>query len=170
MAILDTGFLSSFFKVGKLDFFLKVLDVKHVVIPSTVYEELKKAKFFDEMVCLFAFSENDLDNKRFILVKNVDLIVLQDGFTDEERIMLGKGELGCFVLANESGETIFVDDSKARTIAKEKGLKVVSLPSFLLYSKRKHFTSLEELKEIIHDLKAKDCYEFSEDVKMTLLE
>ena len=46
MAILDTDFLSSFFKIGKLDLILKTLDLKNVTIPSTVYKELKEAKFF----------------------------------------------------------------------------------------------------------------------------
>lgn len=68
MAILDTDFLSSFFKIGKLNLILKALDLKHVTIPSTVYEELKEAKFFDEIVSLFAFKEKELSDDKFIFV------------------------------------------------------------------------------------------------------
>ena len=168
MAILDTDFLSSFFKIKKIDLILKALNLKHVVIPSTVYEELEKSKFFDEIVSLFAFKEKELSDRRFILVKNVDLSTLE-GFKEEETIILGKGELGCFVLGKNK-ETILIDDSKARSVAKEKGLKVVSVPSFLLYCKRKSIVSLSELKQIVSDLRAKDYYEFSEDIKKTLLE
>jgi predicted nucleic acid-binding protein len=169
MVILDTDFLSSFFKIRKLNLILKTLNLKHITIPSTVYEELKKAKFFDEIISLFAFKKKDLTNERYILVKNVDLSELTN-FTEEEITLLGKGELGCFLLANRSGETVFIDDNKARMVAKEKGLKVVSLPSFLLFCKKKGVISLDELKHIVNDLKAEAYYEFTEDVKKTLLE
>ena len=169
MAILDADFLSSFFKIGRLDLILKALNLKHVTVASTVYEELKEAKFFNEIVSLFTFKEKELSDERFILVKNVDLSALEH-FTEEETITLGKGELGCFVLAKKSGETVLIDDNGARAVAREKGLKVVSLPSFLLFCKRKNIVSLDGLKEIVNDLKANDYYEFSEDVKKTLLE
>lgn len=170
MAILDTDFLSSFFKIGKLNLILKALDLKHVTIPSTVYEELKEAKFFDEIVSLFAFKEKELSDDKFIFVKNVDLSSLKENFTEEETITLGKGELGCFVLAKKSGDNVLIDDDRARAIAKEKGLKVMSIPSFLLYCKRKNVISLDGLKQIVNDLKAKDYYEFSEEIKNMLLE
>ena len=168
MAILDTDFLSSFFKIGKIDLILKALNVKSVTVPSTVYEELKEAKFFDEIVSLFAFKEKDLSDRRFILVKNADLGTLE-GFTEEETTILGKGELGCFVLG-KNGEIILIDDSKARSVAKEKGLKVVSVPSFLLHCKRKNIVYVDDLKQIVESLKAKDYYEFTEEVKKTLLD
>ena len=145
MVILDTDFLSSFFKIRKLHMILKAMNLKHLVIPSTVYEELKEAKFFDEIASLFAFKAKDLSDKKFILVKNAVLSTLEN-FTEEETTTLGKGELGCLILAKRSGETVLIDDSKARAAAKEKGLKVVSLPSFLLYCKRKNILSLDELK------------------------
>ncbi len=169
MAILDTDFLSSFFKIERLDLILKALNLEHVVIPSTVYEELKESKFFDEIIHLFAFIEKELSDKRFILVKNVDLSTLAN-FTEEETISLGRGELGCFMLAKQSEETIFIDDNKARMVAKDKELKVVSIPSFLLYCKRKNLVSFDQMKQIIDNLKTKDHYEFSEEIKKTLLE
>ncbi|MDP1694783.1 MAG: hypothetical protein Q8L34_04550, partial [Candidatus Woesearchaeota archaeon] len=88
MAILDTDFLSAFFKIGRLHLLLKALDLKHIIIPSTVYEELKETQFFDEIVSLFAFKEDELDDNRFILVKHVDLSSLKTEFTEEETITL----------------------------------------------------------------------------------
>ena len=168
MAILDTDFLSSFFKIGKLDLILRALNLEYVTVPSTVYEELKKAKFFDDIVSLFAFKEEELSHKKFILIKNVNLGVLAD-FTEEERITLGKGELGCFVLGKNK-ELILIDDSKARTVAEKKNLKVVSVSSFLLYCKKNNIISVDELKQIIDDLKVKDYYEFTDEIKKILLE
>ncbi len=57
MTIIDTDFLSSFFKIGKLKLILKALNIRHIIIPSTVYEEVKEAKFFNEIAPLFAFEE-----------------------------------------------------------------------------------------------------------------
>ncbi len=169
MAILDTDFLSSFFKIGRLKLVLKALNVKKVVVPSTVYEELKEAKFFNAISSLFAFNEKELDEDRFILVKPVDLIEWKANFTKEETITLGKGELGCFVLAKNTGDTILIDDQRARVVAKGKGLKVASIPAFLLFCKKKNVVSLDELKQIVNDLKAKDYYEFSEESRELLL-
>lgn len=170
MVILDTDFLSSFFKIRKLNLILKVLDLKYMIILSTVHEELKDAKFFDEIVSFFAFKEEDLDENRFILVKDVDLTLLKNDFTDEEIISLGKGELGCFLLAKKNSDSVLIDDQKARFVAKEKYLKVVSVPAFLLYCKIKAVVSLDEMKQVVEDLKNKDYYKFSDEVKKMLLE
>ena len=169
MTILDTDFLSSFFKIGKLKLVLRALNLKHVVTPSTVYEELKESKFFNEISSLFAFNEKELSDDRFILIKTVDLIEWRENFTKEETIMLGKGELGCFMLAENSGDTILIDDQRARVIAKGKGLKVVSIPAFLLFCKKKNVVSLDEIRKIVEDLKEMDYYEFSEESRELLL-
>ena len=89
MTILDTDFLSSFFKIGKLKLVLRALNLKHVVTPSTVYEELKESKFFNEISSLFAFNEKELSDDRFILIKTVDLIEWRENFTKEETGKLG---------------------------------------------------------------------------------
>jgi len=168
MAILDTDFLSSFLKIGKLKLVLRALNLKHVVIPSTVYEELKETKFFNEISSVFAFDEKELNENRFILVKTVDLMEWKENFTKEETITLGKGELGCFVLAENSGDTILIDDQRARVVAKEKGLKVVSISAFLLFCKRRNVVSFNEIRKIVEDLKEKDYYEFSEESRELL--
>ncbi len=169
MPILDTDFLSSFFKIGKLKLVLKALNVKHIVVPSTVYEELKEAKFFNEISSLFAFNEKGLNEDRFILVKTVDLIECKYNFTKEETITLGNGELGCFILAENSRDTILIDDQRARLVAKGKGLKVVSIPTFLLFCKRRNVVSFDEIRKIVGDLKEEDYYEFSEELRELLL-
>lgn len=170
MAILDADFLSSFFKIGKLKLVLKALNVKQIVVPSTVYEELKDAKFFNEISSLFAFNEKELDEDRFILVEPIDLTEEKANFTKEETITLGKGELGCFVLAKNTGDTILIDDQRARVIAKGKGLKVASIPAFLLFCKKKNVVSFDSIREIVEELKERDYYEFSEESRRLLLD
>lgn len=165
MAILDTDFLSSFFKVGKIKLILKALQIEHIVVPSTVYDELKEAQFFNEIASLFVFDKNELNKEKFILVKAIEG---EANFTKEEMNNLGKGEIGCFILAKNINDTILIDDQKARIIAKKKGLKVVSISTFLLFCKKKKILSSENIREIVAELKEKDYYEFSDDVKQTL--
>lgn len=109
-----------------------------------------------------------MNEERFILVKTVDL--WEENFSREEMATLGKGELGCFILAKNSGDIILIDDQRARGIAAEKGLKVVSIPAFLLFCKRKKIISEDGVREIVEELKEKDYYEFSEEFRDLLLE
>lgn len=169
MVILDTDFLSSFMKIGRLKLVLKALDAKHVIIPSTVYGELKGAAFFNALTSSFAFHEGELSDERFILVKTVDAVEGEANFSEEEIRTLGKGELGCFILAKRSGDTILIDDQRARAIAKEKGLHAVSIPTFLLFCKREHVIPLDGIKGIVEALKEKDYYELSEESRALLL-
>jgi len=69
MIVLDTDFFSSFFKIGRLRLILDVSGEEKLVIPKTVYDELKWTGFFDEILCGISFSEDDLNNERYILVK-----------------------------------------------------------------------------------------------------
>ena len=89
MAIADTGFLSSFSKIGRLRLILKALKLKSIVVPSTVYEELKNSGFFEDISRLFAFKELDLTEQSFILVRHVDLSSLSSHFSREELNFLG---------------------------------------------------------------------------------
>ena len=169
MAILDADFLSYYFKIGRLKLVLKALNVKHVVIPSTVYEELREAKFFSDIASLFVFNENELNDDIFILVKTIDLDKWNENLTKEEAIALGNGERGCFILAENSRDIILIDDQKARVVAKGKGLKVASIPSFLLFCKMKNVVSLNDIRKVIEELKERDYYEFSEESMEFLL-
>ncbi len=48
-------------------------------------------------------------------------------------------------------------------------LKAISIPTFLLWYKRKRKISVEEIKGIIKDLREKDFYAFSKEVEEELL-
>ena len=169
MIVLDTDFFSSFFKIGRLKLILDVSGEENVVIPGTVYDELKRTSFFDEILYRVAFSEDDIDDERYILVKKVDLSICDSFIGSEEMTGLGKGELGCMVLAKEHGAEILISDRHARQIARDKRLKAISIPTFLLRYKRKRKISIEEIKGIIKDLREKDFYAFSKEVEGELL-
>lgn len=169
MIVLDTDFFSSFFKIGRLKLILDVSGEEKLVIPKTVYDELKRTRFFDEILLRIAFSEDDLSDERYILVKKVDLSICANFIDPKEITSLGKGELGCMVLAKEHGAEILISDRHARQTARDKKLKAISIPAFLLRYKRKRKISIEEIKGIIEDLRDKDFYAFGKEVEEELL-
>jgi len=169
MIVLDTDFFSSFFKIGRLELILDISGEEKLVIPETVYDELKRTSFFDEILYRIVFTEDDLSDERYILVKRVDLTICDNFLEPKEMTGLGKGELGCMMLAKEHGAVILLSDGHARRIARDKKLKAISIPTFLLRYKRKRKISVEEIKEIIKDLREKDFYAFSKEVEEKLL-
>lgn len=168
MIIVDTGFLSSLLKINKLKLILDALNAENIVIPSTVYEELRKTKSFSDLLSMLAFSENDLSKERFILVKHVDLERISQFFKPEKISGLGKGEISCMLLAKKFGGKVLMDDRCAVKTAKEEGINVVSLPTFIVYCKNEGVLSKREVQQIINDLKKKDFYEFPREVKRIL--
>jgi len=72
---------------------LAVSGEKKQVIPKTVYDELKRTSFFDEILYRVAFSEDALSDERYILVKKVDLSICGSFIDSKERTGLGKGEI-----------------------------------------------------------------------------
>lgn len=169
MAIADTGFLSSFSKIGRLKLILKALKLKSIVVPSTVYEELKNSGFFEDISRLFAFKELDLTEQSFILVRHVDLSSLSSHFSREELNFLGRGELGCFMLARKTGDIVLIDDRVAGDFAKKSNIKAASIPSFLLYCKNHGILSSGEIRQVMEDLRKKDYYQFSREIRDMLL-
>lgn len=170
MVLLDTDFASSFFKIGKLKFILTALKIQYLTMPSTVHEELKNALFFDRISPHFAFREKEVDDIKFILIREVNLNEMKEFLKEEKVSFLGQGELGCFLLAKKNNDKILIDDSHARKAAEEQGLKVVSIPAFLSYCKNNNILSNQDIKSIIKDLKEKDYYRFNQEVESKLIE
>lgn len=48
--VLDTGFISSLFKINRLDLLKKFFDVKTASTPNAVLVELSKARFFKDLL------------------------------------------------------------------------------------------------------------------------
>ena len=61
-----------------------------------------------------------------------------------------------------------MNDRKATQVAESKGVTVIDITIFLLYGKNNNTISLTTLKELLAQLKEKDHYNFSEEVKRIL--
>ncbi len=160
MIIVDTGFLSSLFKINRLELLKKHFEAEHVVIPNAVFEELSKTDFFAELIHFIAVNEDYMDERHWILVKKAEIEI------DEEK--LGGGEKEAISLAKKHNALLLIDDRTARSVAKSVGVMTATLPEFLLDCKDAHSLSKDNISIIIGLLEEKDFYKFKNDVLMRL--
>lgn len=95
-----------------------------------------------------------------ISVKDHDLKRSYDEF--------GRGEIACIEVCREQ-DLILMDDRKAKEFAHKRGKSCFDLPTFLYTCNKKEIIDQAELKEIIKELKEKDYYELSSEVRELLL-
>jgi predicted nucleic acid-binding protein len=127
MIIVDTGFLSSLYKINRLELIKKHFKVDYVVISNATFIELSKTKFFTDLMRHIAIDEDLLDEKYWILIKKSD-IKISDG-------RLGNGEKEAISIAlveNNQDVLLLIDDRTARAVAKREGIMTATLPEFLL--------------------------------------
>lgn len=160
MIIVDTGFLSSLFKINRLKHIKAHFGAEYVVILNAVFEELSKTEFFAELIQFISVNEDYLDEKHWILVKQVESDM------DEEDLECGERE--AISLAKKHNALLLVDDRAARSVAKSEGVMTATLPKFLLDCKDAHSWSKEDILTIIMLLEEKDFYKFKKEVFMRL--
>jgi len=154
MVIADTDFLSSFVKIGRVNLVFKAFNINKITIPGAVLHELEKAPFFNTILGLIDSSK--------IEVKSIEINNLSEEF--------GAGELESIALAQQTNDVLLMNDQSAIKYAEQMDVAVLDVPTFLLYCKKKNILSKKEIQEIITELKIKDYYEFSDDVKRVLLQ
>lgn len=152
--IADTDFLSAFLKVDRLELVFKALETKEIVIAGTVLHEIEQASVYSQLLDFL----QSKDKK--VIVKKVTIPVSDD---------FGRGELESISLAEESDGLLLMNDRKAAKFAESRGITVMDIPIFLFHCKTSNHLSSKELTQIIKDLKEKDYYEFSMEVKEKLL-
>ncbi len=154
MIIADADFLSAFLKIDQLNLVFTALETKEIVVTEAVLDELKQAPVYEKLLRALS-SENEK-----IVVKKVKAVRSEN---------LGRGELESITLAKNTSSLLLMDDRKAAKFAEGEGVTVMDVPIFLLHCKTGNFVSSAKIKEIIGQLKEKDYYEFSEEVKETLI-
>ena len=155
LIVSDTDFLSSFAKIDELELVFRVFKTKEIVITEAVYNELKEAPVFDLLLTYFSAKENK------IIIKKVSAKGVPES--------LGEGERASISLAKDKKAKLLMDDRDAGEYTEKVGVKVIDIPSFLFYCKRKKILNTPQLKTIISKLKAKDFYEFERGVEKALV-
>lgn len=158
--VLDTGFISSLFKINRLDLVKKLFDVKTVSIPNAVLIELTEARFFKDFLSIVSPNYYSIADERWIIVEDSKPI---------EDVYRGMGEREAISLALSRDAVLLIDDQAAKERAIEMGVKAFDLNMFLQACKEKGLIPQEEMKTIIRDLKEKDYYDFKNSVEKRLL-
>lgn len=148
--VIDTDFLSSFLKIGRLRLIKDFFNVDCVSIPLAVFTEIGKTDLVDKLI--------ETDWIKIKTVKNLNYANLNSNNFDA----LGAGEQECMMLCKDSQRHILlINDKKARQVATSGGMSVLNVFAFLLACKRSKFIDNDEIFRIIDDLKKKDYFEFS---------
>ena len=154
MIIADTDFLSAFLKIGRLGLVFKALETKEIIIAGAVFHEVEQAPVYSKL--LDALQSKD----QKIIVKKVTASDSED---------FGRGEIESISLAEKFNGLLLMNDRKAAKYAESRGITVMDIPIFLLHCRTNNYLSNKDLTQIIKDLKEKDYYEFSAEVKEKLL-
>lgn len=154
MIVSDTDFLSSFAKIEEVNLIFGVFNTKEIVVGGSVYDELKESPMFDLLLPYFSSKENKITVKK-ISAKNLPE-------------HLGPGERESITLAKENKAKLLMNDKVAGKYAEKIGVKVIDIPAFLFHCKKKKILDTSQLKTMISKLKAKDFYDFEEEVKKAL--
>ncbi len=150
--ICDTDFLSSFLKIKRLELVRYLFKAKNLYIPVAVLSEVAKTNLI-----------TDLLDKKWVKVENVSDADFKKVKQNKEFTNLGSGEKECFALCKRfKNSVLLISDNKARRIANKNGIVTLNISAFLLSCKEMGILESDDIANIIHDLRAKDYYEFSE--------
>lgn len=156
VVVLDSDFLSSFLKIGKLALIRDFFGVEKLYIPVAVFSEIAKTNLAEKLL-----------NEKYIQIKNIDDDNLR-GFNRRFE-NLGLGEKECIAFCKQvRNSLLLISDKKALDIAKKNQIRVLNIPAFLLACKSEGFLKSKDISQIIKDLKQKDYYEFSDEEKERL--
>ena len=157
--ICDTDFLSSFLKIERLELVKDLFKEDNLYIPVAVHAEIAKTNLI-----------TDLLDKEWVKVKKVSDEELKEMEKDKEFTNLDSGEKECLALCKRFEKSVLlISDNKARRIANKNDIFTLNISAFLLACKDMEILSREDILTIIHNLKEKDYYEFSEEERARLI-
>ena len=152
--VLDTDFLSSFLKIGRLAMIREFYGVDSLCVPPAVFEELSRTSLVQQ-----------LGQLPWIHVLAPD----RSSPPVESLSGLGVGEQEAIGLAQQLKALLLTSDNKARHAAERIKVDVADIPGFLLSCKSAGFVNHDEIRRLVDDLKEKDHYSFRKEVLELLL-
>ena len=150
--ICDTDFLSSFLKIGRLELVRDLFKTKNLCIPVAVLSEIAKTNLITALL-----------DKEWVKVEDVSDADFKKVKQTKEFANLGSGEKECFALCKRFKDSVLlISDNKARKVASKNEIVTLNISAFLLSCKEMGILESDGIASIIHDLREKDYYEFSE--------
>ncbi|MCL7453419.1 MAG: hypothetical protein M8467_10280 [Anaerolineae bacterium] len=157
--ILDSDFLSSFLKIDRCELIRSFYQVERAIVPSAVHREIAQTDLLPKLL------ETAWIQSLPIEPTPDDVLLGNPAFQ-----ALGSGEQACIVLAQALDDVaLLMSDNQARRFAQSLGIVVANIPAFLLACKMGGLLGVEQMTQIIDDLKATDYYDFKAEVRQLLL-
>jgi predicted nucleic acid-binding protein len=152
--VLDTDFLSSFLKIGRLALIREFYGVDSLCVPPAVFQELSRTSLAQEL-------------SQFSWIR----IIAPNRFAPPVEVLsgLGVGEQEAIGLAQQLKALLLTSDNKARQAAERVEVAVADIPGFLLSCKSSGFVNRDEIRQLVDELKEKDRYAFRKEVLDLLL-
>lgn len=144
MIIFDTDILSVFAKINRLELIRKLFRTIHIT--PMIREELTAPLEYG-----YDFPKDILNNSS-VIIPTLDELVLYNKF----KVRLGKGEAEAISIAISRKLLLATNDRVAQKVAKENGVGIISLQAILKASVKRQFLTLNDLNEIISDIRTKD--------------
>lgn len=144
MIIFDTDILSIFAKISRLELIKKLFGT--IYITPMIREELTVSLEYG-----YNFPKDILDNSS-VIIPTVEEI----GLYNEFKVRLGKGEAEAISIAKNRKLSFATNDKVAQKAAKENGVGIISLQAILKALIKRQILTLNELNEIINDIRSRD--------------
>jgi predicted nucleic acid-binding protein len=157
--VLDADFLSAFLKIERLSIIRELFRLDRAFTPPAVYREISVTDLLPRLTAI-----------PWVEVRAPDAEKMRDLGRDETFAKLGSGEREAIALCMELGDVaLLMNDNRARQVAGRLGIRVFSVPVFLLAYKDSGLASREQIADLVTALEERDFYGFRKDVRDLLL-
>jgi len=144
MIIFDTNILSIFAKISRLELIKKLFGA--IYITPMIKEELIVPLEYG-----YEFPKDVLGSSSVVIPTTEEL-----GTYNEFKVRLGKGEAEAISIAKNRNLLFATNDKVAQKVAKENGVGIISLQAILNTLVKRQILTLDELNEIINDIRLRD--------------
>lgn len=157
--VLDADFLSAFLKIERLSIVRELFGLDLVLTPPAVYREIGVTDLLPRLAAI-----------PWIEVREPAAEKLKALGRDETFARLGSGEREAIALCMELGDVVLLmNDNRARQVAVRLGIRVLSVPTFLLAYKNSGLADRGQIADLVTALEERDFYGFRKDVRDLLL-
>lgn len=157
--VLDADFLSAFLKIERLFIIRELFGLDRAFTPPAVYREISVTDLLPRLTAI-----------PWIEVREPDAEKMKALGRDEAFARLGSGEREAIVLCMELEDAVLLmNDNRARQVAVRLGIRVFSVPTFLLAYKDSGLADKEQIADLVTALEERDFYGFRKDVRDLLL-
>lgn len=149
IVISDCDLISTIAKVNKIGLLEEIFPSSRMVITTSVYNELLKAKEYG-----FDFPDRIMQSNIELINTERDELGIFEDFMQDYRIHLGEAE-GIAIAKCRNG-VFLTNDAKAVEFCKEKSVKVLNLKDILRRIAAEKIIDKEEMVKLVRDIEDKD--------------